>query len=137
MSDEEIKEEPQTEPQESQKKQKKLRKPFQPKNLRFSFSEGFDKLQTSIPALVITCISAFIVMLLAACAIFFSNIKGAEKVLVPNVVGKKWDEAFLEMQIKELYPKINMRYSNLPGDEGLVLEQDPQPGLYKYFILYL
>ncbi len=110
------------------KKEKKEKKPFNPKNMRFSFSEGFDKLQASIPALVITYISAFIVMMLVACAIFFANIKGAEKVLVPNVVGKKWDEAFIEMQIKELYPKINLRYSNVPGDEGLVLEQDPQPG---------
>ena len=110
------------------KKEKKEKKPFNPKNMRVSFSESFDRLQASIPALVITCISAFVVMVLVACAIFFANIKGAEKVLVPNVVGKKWDEAFIEMQIKELYPKINLRYSNVPGDEGLVLEQDPQPG---------
>ena len=110
------------------KKEKKPRKPFNPKNLRLGFSDGFDKLQSNIPALVITCIAAFIVMLLVACAIFFTNIKGAEKVLVPNVVGKKWDEAFIEMQIKELYPKINLRYSNVPGDEGLILEQDPKPG---------
>ena len=110
------------------KKEKKPRKPFNPKNLRVGFSEGFDKLQSNIPALIITCVAAFIVMMLAACAIFFSNVKGAEKVLVPDVTGKKWDEAFIEMQIKELYPKINLRYSNVPGDEGLVLEQNPQPG---------
>ena len=118
-------------PQENavpKKKEKKPRKPFNPKNMRFSFAEGFDKLQSSIPALVITCISAFIIMILIACAVFFTNIKGAEKVLVPNVTGKKWDEAFIEMQMKELYPKINLRYSNVPGDEGLVLEQDPHPG---------
>jgi len=114
--------------QKKEKKEKKPRKPFNPKNLRVGFSDGFDKLQSSIPALVIVVITTFILMILACCAVFFTNIKGAEKVLVPNVIGKKWDEAFIEMQIKELYPKINLRYSNVPGDEGLILEQDPQPG---------
>ena len=125
MSDEEIKE---TTVPESVEGQKKSRKPFNPKNLRFSFSDGFDKLQSNLPALIITCIAAGILMIIVCCAVFFTNIKGAEKVLVPNVVGKKWDEALIEMQIKELYPKINLRYSNVPGDEGLVLEQNPQPG---------
>ncbi len=139
MSDEEIKEEvvetPEEtvvpEPVEGQKKKqrtKKEKKPFNPKKLRFSFSEGFEHLQSNLPALIITCVCAAILMIVTCCAVFFTNIKGAEKVLVPNVVGKKWDEAFIEMQIKELYPKINLRYSNVPGDEGLVLEQNPQPG---------
>ena len=125
MSDEEIKETTVPEPVEGQKKS---RKPFDPKKLRFSFIEGFDKLQSNIPALIITCVAAAILMIIVCCAVFFTNIKGAEKVLVPNVTGKKWDEALIEMQIKELYPKINLRYSNTPGDEGLVLEQNPQPG---------
>ena len=111
-----------------QKKEKKPRKPFNPKNLRLGFSDGFEKLQSNIPALITVVIATFILMILVCCAVFFTNIKGAEKVLVPNVVGKKWDEALIEMQIKELYPKINLRYSNVPGDEGLVLEQNPQPG---------
>ena len=107
---------------------KRERKPFNPKNLRFSFSEGFDKLQSNIPALIVTCVAAAILMIITCCAVFFTNIKGAEKVLVPNVIGKNWDEALIEMQIKELYPRINLRYSNVPGDEGQVLEQNPQPG---------
>ena len=109
-------------------KKSKSKKSFSPKKVRFSFSEGFDHLQSNLPALIIACLSAFLIMIIAGCAVFFTNVKGAEKVLVPNVVGKKWDEAFIEMQIKELYPKINLRYSNVPGDEGLVLEQSPQPG---------
>ena len=118
-----------TEPQDqAPSKKSKTKKSFSPKKLRFSFSEGYEHLQSNLPALIIACISAFLIMIIAGCAVFFTNVKGAEKVLVPNVVGKKWDEAFIEMQIKELYPKINLRYSNVPGDEGLVLEQSPQPG---------
>lgn len=115
-------------PAESSSKKSKTKKSFSPKKVRFSFSQGFDHLQSNLPALIIACLSAFLIMIIAGCAVFFTNVKGAEKVLVPNVVGKKWDEAFIEMQIKELYPKINLRYSNVPGDEGLVLEQSPQPG---------
>ena len=96
--------------------------------MRLGFADGFEKLQSNIPAFIIVCVSAFVLMILVCCAVFFTNVKGAEKVLVPNVTGKKWDEALIEMQIKELYPKINLRYSNVPGDEGLVLEQDPEPG---------
>lgn len=109
-------------------KKSKTKKSFSPKKVRFSFAQSFDHLQSNLPALIIACLSAFLIMIIAGCAVFFTNVKGAEKVLVPNVVGKKWDEAFIEMQIKELYPKINLRYSNVPGDEGLVLEQSPQPG---------
>lgn len=115
-------------PAESSSKKSKTKKSFSPKKVRFSFAQGFDHLQSNLPALIIACLSAFLIMIIAGCAVFFTNVKGAEKVLVPNVVGKKWDEAFIEMQIKELYPKINLRYSNVPGDEGLVLEQSPQPG---------
>lgn len=134
MSDEEITTEnnqPVAEEKTKKNKEKKAKKPakkINPKNLRVNFSEGYEKLQSNIPALVITCVSAFIVMMMVCCAVFFTNIKGAEKVLVPNVIGKKWDEALLEMQTKELYPKINLRYSNVPGDEGLILEQSPKPG---------
>ncbi len=128
MSDETIEETKITEEKPKKQRVKKERKPFNIKNLRFSFSDGFDKLQSSIPALIVTVIAAAILMVVVFCAVFFTNVKGAEKVLVPNVVGKKWDEAFIEMQIKELYPKINLRYSNTPGDEGQVLEQNPAPG---------
>ena len=35
---------------------KKEKKPLNPKKLRFSFSDGFDHLQSNLPALIITCI---------------------------------------------------------------------------------
>ena len=102
--------------------EKKERKP------RPTLSESFAKVQDCIPALIITFISSIIIMGMLCMGIFFLNARGTEKVLVPNVEGKKWDEALLEMQIKELYPKINLRYSNTIGDEGRVLEQSPKAG---------
>ena len=98
------------------------------KKIGIKFGEAYDHLQSNIPALVVTFITSIVIMGLAACAIFFANIKGAEKVLVPNVEGKKLEDALLEMQVKELYPKISLRYSDLPGDQGLILEQSPKAG---------
>lgn len=106
-------------------KEKKERKPI---HIRASISEGYDKIQASIPLLGFTCLAAVLVMAFAAFAIFFNNAKGAEKVLVPNVIGKSLEDALLELQVKELYPKINLRYSETPGDEGTILDQSPSAG---------
>ena len=95
---------------------------------RISFSEGYEKVQSNIWMLIITCVSAFLIMFLVAILVFFKNVEGPEKVLVPNVVGKQLEDALLEMQAKELYPKINLRYSDVPGNEGEILEQSPQAG---------
>lgn len=111
-----------------EKKAKKEKKPRKPVHIRISISEGYDKLQASIPALVVTVISSILVMVFVAFAIFFHNVQGAEKVLVPNVIGKSLEDALLEMQVKELYPKINLRYSDIPGDEGTILDQSPSSG---------
>lgn len=106
----------------------KLKKLKNPKALRISFADSYDKLQSNIPVLFFTCFFALVVMMLFAVSIFFANVKGAEKVLVPNVIGKKLEDALLEMQVKELYPKINLRYSDKPGDEGTILDQSPEAG---------
>jgi len=98
------------------------------KNKRINVKDSYDKLQSSIPALVFTCIATFVLMILVACAVFFGNVKGSEKVLIPNVQGKKLEDALLELQAKELYPKISLRYSDTTADEGTIMEQSPKAG---------
>jgi beta-lactam-binding protein with PASTA domain len=61
-------------------------------------------------------------------AIFFIAVRGAEKTLVPEVRGKELAEALLELQVKELYPRIQLRYSQTSRDRGQILEQDPEAG---------
>ena len=78
--------------------------------------------------LFFTVILAFIFMGLACLAVFFASVQGAEKVMMPSVTGKPLTTALLELQAKELYPKIQLRYSELPGEEGKVLEQSPAAG---------
>ena len=65
---------------------------------------------------------------IVAVLIFFVAVQGAEQTLVPEVRGKDLTEALLELQTKELYPRIQLRYSHSSWDRGQVLEQDPKAG---------
>lgn len=85
-------------------------------------------MQSNGKLLVFTVVTAVIVMMLACIVVFSINVKGPEKVMVPDVVGKDLPTALIEMQTKELYPKIQLRYSDRPGDEGKILEQSPAGG---------
>lgn len=110
------------------KKEKKEKKPFDPKKIGLKIQDSYDKIQSNIPVYIFVCVFSLVVLVLAAIGTFFANIKGPEQVLVPNVVGKSLEDALLEMQVKELYPKINLRYSEVSGDEGTILEQSPEAG---------
>jgi len=63
-----------------------------------------------------------------AVLIFFVAVKGAEQTMVPEVRGKDLTEALLELQAKELYPRIQLRYSQSSREKGQILEQDPRAG---------
>jgi beta-lactam-binding protein with PASTA domain len=63
-----------------------------------------------------------------AVSVFFISVRGAEQTMVPEVVGQDLTAALLELQVKELYPRIQLRYSQSSADKGLILEQDPRPG---------
>ena len=120
------------EPKETKepKIKKPLKNPFKGKKpkIKVNFSESYEHFQANIPAFLAICLCAFALMCFAAFAVFFMNVKGPEKVLVPNVIGKNLEDALLEMQVKELYPKISLRYSDTPGDEGTILDQSPDAG---------
>ena len=86
------------------------------------------KNQISLKTLVFSIIGALAFMFLICLVVFFANVKGEEQVLVPNVVGKNWSEALIEMQQKELYPKIQLRYTDSADDYGQILAQKPVGG---------
>ena len=98
------------------------------KFLRIDFHAAFEKLQSNGKLLLMTVIATFVVMSLACLAVFAVNVKGPEQVLVPDVTGIKLTAALIEMQAKKLYPEIQLRYSETPGDEGTILEQNPSGG---------
>jgi beta-lactam-binding protein with PASTA domain len=63
-----------------------------------------------------------------AAAIFFIAVRGAEQTMVPDVRGKELSDALLELQVKELYPRIQLRYSQSSLDKGFIMEQEPRAG---------
>jgi beta-lactam-binding protein with PASTA domain len=65
---------------------------------------------------------------IVAMLVFFVNVRGTEQTMVPDVQGRDLTSALLELQVKELYPRILLRYSQSPAEKGLILEQSPQPG---------
>jgi len=79
--------------------------------------------------LFILSVAALVIFVgIIAISVFFVAVKGAEQTMVPDVTGKELTEALLELQVKELYPRLQLRYSQTSRDRGLILEQDPRPG---------
>ena len=65
---------------------------------------------------------------IVAVSVFFIYLRGAEQTMVPNVEGKELTAALLELQVKELYPRIQLRFTQSSADRGIILEQSPLPG---------
>ena len=98
------------------------------KTFKIGFKDQITGLNNGGKPLIFTVIVTFVVMVIVCLAVFFSSVQGAEKVMVPNVIGKPLTTALIEMQQKELYPKVQLRYAEFPGDEGLIIEQNPPAG---------
>lgn len=98
------------------------------KKVALSFKNHISNLSYGGGTLLFVILATFVVAGIACIAVFFASVQGAERVMVPNVVGKPLTTALFEMQEKELYPQIQMRYSDYPGESGLVLEQNPKSG---------
>jgi len=98
----------------------------------FKFNDNFDSMEKIAANRLKFFISMMAVLLvivgIIAISIFFVAVKGAEQTLVPEVRGKELTEALLELQVKELYPRIQLRYSQSSRDRGQILEQEPRAG---------
>ncbi|MDR2053571.1 MAG: PASTA domain-containing protein [Treponema sp.] len=77
---------------------------------------------------VVTVLGMVVFVAVVALLVFFIALRGAEQALVPDLRNKDLLEALQELQVKELYPRIQTRYSESASDRGLILEQDPMPG---------
>jgi beta-lactam-binding protein with PASTA domain len=74
------------------------------------------------------CFGVLVFSGLLSVTVFFLSVRGYEQVLVPDVSGKELAAALIELQAKELYPQIQLRYSASAADKGSILEQSPQAG---------
>ena len=65
---------------------------------------------------------------LIALSVFFIAVRGKEEVMVPDILGKELTQALIELQEKELYPRISMRSAAAGEEKGVILEQNPEAG---------
>lgn len=105
-----------------------MKNKFDIKNWRVSVVGMIERMQENALLYAGVVIVSIVFMGLICLAVFFATVKGAEEVMVPDVTGKELSEALLEMQVKELYPKLVLRYSDNPDDKGMVLSQSPKAG---------
>ena len=96
--------------------------------LNFDFSSIEDYVANHLRVFILLVAGLLVFVGIIAVSVFFIAVNGEEQIMVPNVIGKELTEALLELQVKELYPRLQLRYSQTSADKGLILEQDPKPG---------
>jgi beta-lactam-binding protein with PASTA domain len=76
---------------------------------------------------ILLIVATFVLMVLIGFVTFWLSVRGAEEVLIPNVENKELISALIELQEKELYPRLQIRYSS-DYEKGMVIEQRPSSG---------
>ncbi|UTC61433.1 PASTA domain-containing protein [Treponema sp. OMZ 787] len=87
-----------------------------------------DSIESNGKVIIITSLVMLVFFVLISTIVFFISVKTADQVLVPNIEGEKFEDAVLKLQVKELYPRLQLRFSDNPEDAGKVLEQSPPAG---------
>ncbi len=101
---------------------------FNLSDFRIDFNELSTRFRENARVILLTGATIFLLVAAAAVVLFFIFIRGPEQVMVPSVTGKDLSVAMIEMQEKELYPRIQLRYSERLDDKGTILSQSPAPG---------
>jgi len=96
--------------------------------MRFDLRSIEDYVANHLRMFIFSVAGLIIFVGIIAISVFFYAVHGEEQTMVPDVRGKELTEALLELQIKELYPRLQLRYSQTSRDKGYILEQEPKPG---------
>ncbi len=73
-------------------------------------------------------IAVFAIMFFTFSVTFFLSLRGEEKTMVPDLEGMELVEALIDLQVKELYPRVQVRFSEDPMTKGTIINQDPPAG---------
>jgi eukaryotic-like serine/threonine-protein kinase len=84
--------------------------------------------QRSYRPIVIACIVVISLMIVSGIIVFTLSLRGAEQTMVPDVRGMDIGAALVDLQEKELYPRVQLRFSQNAADKGTILDQKPGPG---------
>ena len=97
-------------------------------NIHFDLSSIESYVTNHLRVFILSVVALVVFVGIIAISVFFIAVRGAEQTMVPEVVGKELTQALLELQVKELYPRLLLRYSQTSSDKGHILEQEPRPG---------
>jgi Uncharacterized protein conserved in bacteria len=97
-------------------------------NIHFDLSSIEDYVTNHLRVFILSVAALVIFVGIIAVSVFFIAVRGTEQTMVPDVVGKELTQALLELQVKELYPRLLLRYSQTSSDRGHIMEQEPKPG---------
>jgi beta-lactam-binding protein with PASTA domain len=78
--------------------------------------------------IIYSIIGIIVLMIITGVAAFFFTLQRTEQTMVPEVEGLELIDAILELQERELNPRIQLRYSSDPNSKGQVLNQRPDAG---------
>ncbi len=70
-----------------------------------------------------------IIVGLTALVVFYMFFQPQPQISVPNIVGKSFVEGAILLQKKKLYSRIALQYTADPLDKGIIVKQDPAPGM--------
>ena len=73
-------------------------------------------------------LALMVLLILTFMLSFFIAVRGAEKTLVPDVTNELLVDGLVVLQEKELYPRIQVRFTEDPMEKDRIIAQDPQPG---------
>jgi beta-lactam-binding protein with PASTA domain len=96
--------------------------------LKFNLEGIEDYMGSNLRLFITLTVGLLVFVALIALSVFFIAVRGKEEVMVPDVLGKELSEALIELQEKELYPRITLRAAVGGEEKGLILEQDPTAG---------
>jgi beta-lactam-binding protein with PASTA domain len=96
--------------------------------MKLDLSSIEDYVANHLRMFILSVIGLVIFVGIIAVSVFFIAVRGAEQTMVPDVTGKELTQALLELQVKELYPRLHLRYTQTSRDKGYILEQEPRPG---------
>jgi beta-lactam-binding protein with PASTA domain len=77
---------------------------------------------------VLAILGIVLLSFVAGLGTFLLSLRGREQILVPEVTQAELPDALIELQERELYGQIQLRYHSDPSLEGKVVDQDPAPG---------
>lgn len=81
-----------------------------------------------IRILVLAGIATVALLVLTGFSAFFIALQGTEQTMIPDVRNTELVDALIRLQEKELYPRLQVRYSSDPTLKGKVIDQRPSPG---------